>query len=84
MDKKKIILQYLLKNPGVKSVDINVNMNRSSVGAYLRSLLDAKMITQDEDKGWHVASWVDVVYEPPEETGMDIAEKAIRSMMFNR
>ena len=81
MDKKTIILQYVSRNPGVKSADIKVNMSRSSIGSYLRSLLDALKLCQDEDKGWYVREGVEVNFVPAEQTPIDIAEECIRNMM---
>lgn len=81
MDKKTIILQYVMRNPGVISADIKVNMSRSSIGSYLRSLLDASMVRQDENKCWYVVEGVEVNFVPAEKTPIDIAEEAIRNMM---
>lgn len=81
MDKKTIILQYVSRNPGVTSADIKVNMSRSSIGSYLRSLLDASKVRQDENKGWYVMEGVEVNFVPAEQTPIDIAEEAIRNMM---
>lgn len=81
MDKKTIILQYVSRNPGVTSVDIKVNMSRSSIGSYLRALLDASKVRQDENKGWHVMEGVEVSFVPAEKTPFDIVEECIRNMM---
>ncbi len=80
-DKKNIILQFIAKNPGVTSVDINVGISRSSVGAHARALMDAGMIVKDQDNGWHISKDFIVEIEPKKITPIDIAGDFIRKMI---
>lgn len=79
--KKQAILQFIAKNPGVTSVDINVGLSRSAVGAHARSLMDAGMIIKDGNNGWHIASGFVVEIEPKAVTPIDIAGEFIRKMI---
>lgn len=80
-DKRNSILQFIAKNPGVTSVDINVGLSRSSVGAHARALMDAGMIVKDHANGWHIANGFVVEIEPKKITPIDIAGEFIRKMI---
>lgn len=80
-DKRNSILQFIAKNPGVTSVDINVGLSRSSVGAHARALMDAGMIIKDGANGWHVSNDFVVNIEPKKITPIDIAGDFIRKMI---
>ena len=79
--KKKSILQFVAKNPGVMSVDINVGLSRSAVGAYARALMDAGMLVKDLQNGWHIAHGFVVEIDPKAVTPIDIAGEYIRKMI---
>ena len=81
MDKKTLILQFVAKNPGVKSIDINVGLGRASVGAHTRALMDAGMLVRDANAGWHIATGYIVNIEPRKITPIDIASEFIRKMI---
>ena len=81
MDKKTLILQYIAKNPGVLSVDINVGLGRASIGAHTRALMDAGMLVRDANLGWHIASGYVLKIEPAKVTPIDIAGEFIRKMI---
>lgn len=79
--KKKSILQFILKNPGVTSVDIKVGLSRSAVGAHARTLMDLGMIIKDAANGWHIASGFVVDSDPKNITPIDVADEYIRKMI---
>jgi hypothetical protein len=81
MDKKTLILQFIAKNPGVLSVDINVGIGRASIGAHTRALMDAGMLVRDTNLGWHVATGYILKIEPKKVTPIDIAGEFIRKMV---
>ena len=81
MDKKTLILQFIAKNPGVLSVDINVGIGRASIGAHTRALMDAGMLVRDANLGWHVATGYILKIEPKKVTPIDIAGEFIRKMV---
>lgn len=80
-DKRNSIIQFIAKNPGVTSVDINVGLSRSSVGAHARALMDAGKIVKDHANGWHIATGFVVEVEPKNITPIDIAGEFIRKMI---
>jgi hypothetical protein len=79
--KKKSILQFILKNPGVTSVDIKVGLSRSAVGAHARTLMDAGMIIKDAANGWHIANDFVVEIDPKSITPIDIVAEHVRKMI---
>jgi hypothetical protein len=79
MDKRNLILQYIAKNPGVLSIDINVGLNRASVGAHTRALLDDGKLMRDNSNGWHIAK--DCVVDFEKNAPIDIAGEHIRKMI---
>ena len=79
--KKQAILQFIAKNPGVKSIDINVGLGRASIGAHTRALMDLGLLIRDNNFGWHVASNYVVTDIPKDITPMDIAAECIRRMI---
>ena len=81
MDKRTLILQFIAKNPGVLSVDINVGLGRASIGAHTRSLMDAGMLVRDVNLGWHLADGFILKIEPRKLTPVDIAGEFIRKMI---
>lgn len=81
MDKKNSILQFIAKNPGVKSDSIDVGLGRASVGAHTRALMDAGMLIKDASNGWHIADGYVVKIEPKKLTPIDIAGEFIRKMI---
>ena len=81
MDKKTLILEFIAKNPGVLSVDINVGLGRASVGAHTRALMDAGMLVKDANLGWHLADGFILRIEPRKLTSIDIAGECIRKMV---
>ena len=81
MDKKTLILQFIAKNPGVLSVDINVGIGRASIGAHTRALMDAGILVRDANLGWHVATGYILKIEPKKVTPIDIAGEFIRKMV---
>lgn len=81
MDKKTLILQFIAKNPGVLSVDINVGLGRASIGAHTRALMDHGMLIRDANLGWHIADGYVVKFEPKNLTPIDIAGEFIRKMI---
>lgn len=81
MDKKTLILQFISKNPGVKSIDINVGLGRASIGAHTRFLLDQGLLIRDAMHGWHVAEGYVIKIEPKAEQPIDIAARYIRKMI---
>jgi hypothetical protein len=81
MDKKTLILEFIAKNPGVLSVDINVGLGRASVGAHTRALMDAGMLIRDINLGWHLADGFILKLEPKQLTPIDIAGEFIRKMV---
>ena len=84
MDKKTLILQFIAKNPGVLSVDINVGLGRASIGAHTRALMDAGMLVRDTNLGWHLAEGFILKIEPKKLTPMDVAGEFIRKMIDTR
>lgn len=81
MDKKNSILQFIAKNPGVKSDSIDIGLGRASVGAHTRALMDAGMLIKDASNGWHIADGYVVKIEPKKLTPIDIAGEFIRKMI---
>jgi hypothetical protein len=81
MDKKTLILQFIAKNPGVQSIDINVGLGRASIGAHTRALMDAGMLIKDANLGWHIADGYILKIEPQKLTPIDIAGEFIRKMV---
>jgi len=81
MDKKTLILQFIAKNPGVKSIDINVGLGRASIGAHTRALMDAGMLVRDVNTGWHIATGYIVNIDPKKDAPIDIAGEFIRKMI---
>jgi len=81
MDKKTLILQFIAKNPGVQSIDINVGLGRASIGAHTRALMDAGMLVKDANSGWHLADGYILKIEPKSITPLDIAGEFIRKMV---
>jgi len=79
--KKKAILQFIAKNPGIASVDIKVGLSRSAVGAHARALMDAGMLVKDLSNGWHIAHGFVFDIEPKAITPIDIAAEHIRKMI---
>jgi predicted transcriptional regulator len=79
MDKRNLILQYIAKNPGVLSIDINVGLNRSSIGAHTKALLDDGKLMRDNSNGWHIAK--DCVVDFEKNAPIDIAGEHIRKMI---
>ena len=80
-DRKQTILEFISKNPGVKSIDINVGLGRASIGAHTRALMDLGLLIRDNNFGWHVASNYVVTAIPKDITPMDIAAECIRKMI---
>lgn len=81
MDKRTLILDFIAKNPGVLSADINIGLKRASVGAHTRSLMDDGMLVRDVNLGWHLADGFILRIEPKKLTSIDIAEECIRKMV---
>jgi hypothetical protein len=81
MDKRTLILEFIAKNPGVLSVDINVGLGRASVGAHTRALMDAGMLVKDANLGWHLADGFILKLEPKHTSPIDIAGECIRKMV---
>ena len=81
MDKRTLILQFIAKNPGVLSVDINVGLGRASIGAHTRSLMDDGMLIRDANLGWHLADGFILKLEPKHLTPIDVAGEFIRKMI---
>lgn len=79
--KKKAILQFISKNPGVTSVDIKVGLSRSAVGAHARTLMDNGMLVKDLNNGWHIAHGFIVEMDPKSVTPIEIAGEYIRKMI---
>ena len=75
-DKKQAILQFVMQNPGVTSVDIRVGLSRSSIGAHLRALMVAGLLVQDASRGWHIADGY-VVSLPPKAITTVVAENHV-------
>lgn len=63
------------------SVDINVGLSRSAVGAHARALMDSGMIIKDSINGWHIANGFVVELDPKSTTPIDIAGEFIRKMI---
>ena len=63
------------------SVDIHVNLSRSSVGSHLRTLMVNGAVIKLSSGGWQIADGSMPVKEEKDYTPMDIVEKAIRNMM---
>jgi len=84
MDKKTLILEFIAKNPGVLSVDINVGLGRASIGAHTRALMDAGMLVRDAKLGWHLAEGFILKIEPKKLSSMDVAGEFIRKMIDMR
>lgn len=63
------------------SVDIQVGLSRSAVGAHSRTLMDLGMIVKDAANGWHIANGFVVNTEPKSITPIDIAGEYIRKMI---
>jgi len=76
-----LILEFIAKNPGVLSVDINVGLGRASIGAHTRALMDAGMLVRDLNLGWHLAEGFVLKLEPKKLTSIDIAGEFIRKMI---
>jgi len=81
MDKKNLILQFIQSHPGVKPVDIRVNLSRSALGTYLRHLLDSDAIVRDENGGWYIREGFVVPEIVHVKTPMDLAAEYIRKMI---
>jgi hypothetical protein len=79
MDKRALILQYIAKNPGVLSIDINVGLSRASIGAHTKALMDDGKLMRDDSNGWHIAK--DYVVDFDSNTPMDVASEHIRKMI---
>jgi len=79
MDKRALILQYIAKNPGVLSIDINVGLSRASIGAHTKALMDDGKLMRDDSNGWHIAK--DYVVDFDSHTPMDVAGEHIRKMI---
>lgn len=81
MDKKYKILLYISQNPGVTSAEINVNLSRSSIGAYARMLFDEGLIGKDENGGWRLSAGYVMKPYVKEETSLDVVDTQIRKMI---
>jgi len=79
MDKRNLILQFIAKNLGVLSIDINVGLSRASVGAHTKALMDGGKLMKDGSNGWHIAK--DYVVDFEKNTPIDIAGEHIRKMI---
>lgn len=79
MDKQNLILQFIAKNPGVLSIDINVGLSRASVGAHTKALMDGGKLMKDGSNGWHIAK--DYVVDFDKNMPIDIAGEYIRKMI---
>ncbi len=83
-EKKRLILEFIAQNPGVRTIDINVgNLSRSSLGAYTKILLDEGVLVRDDNHGWHIAKGHVITAPPKVKTPIDLAEEAIRNMVRN-
>lgn len=74
-------MEFIAKNPGVQSIDINVGLGRASIGAHTRALMDAGMLVKDANLGWHLAEGFILKLEPKKSTPIDIAGEFIRKMI---
>ena len=79
MDKQNLILQFIAKNPGVLSININVGLSRASIGAHTKALMDDGKLMRDDSNGWHIAK--DYVVDFDSNTPMDVASEHIRKMI---
>lgn len=81
-EKKRLILEFIAQNPGVRTIDINIgNLSRSSLGAYTKILLDCGVLVRDRNHGWHIADGYVIKLPPKIKTPLDIAEEIIREMV---
>jgi hypothetical protein len=78
-DKKKKVLAYLYKNPGITSPDFKVGIPAQTVEKLLNQLEEEQMAIKDQT-GWRVPTGKDVVNM--KRLGSDqITEEHIREMM---
>lgn len=81
-EKKRLILEFIAQNPGVKTIDIDVDgLSRSSLGAYTKILLDDGLLVKDDNLGWHIATGHVISLPPKMKTSIDFAEEVIREMV---
>lgn len=79
MDKKKAVLAYLYKNPGITSAEFDVGIPAKTVEKLLEQLAEERMAVKDK-AGWRVPNGNDIINMKPR--GSDqVTEQCIREMM---
>ena len=81
MDKKTLILQYLSKNPGIKTSEMSLGMNNSSLGIHLRNLQDKGLLVKTQSGGWQLSENYIMTEKPTVTTPIDLVGVCVRKMI---
>lgn len=79
IDKKKAILAFLEKNPGVSILQMNVGIPEWTLRKLVNELVEERMVVKLRH-GWKLTSGADIL-NGKLENGMQVAERHIRNMI---